>query len=472
MEAVDEIRIQLFLDEMKERKIELWQEKGKLKFRDYNGNMSPAVKERLKAEKENILAYFDMVEKAEKLPLTSLQYAYLLGEKEGYELGGCTAHYYLEYETKKVDKKRLEDALNRCILENDALRMKIMPSGYQYVQSQVRKLEISQSQGEKEWKRIRQERSRFGYKPGQWPMFHFMLTHLENKDILHIDFDCMVLDAASARMMIQNILRDYNKEEVTYPKFGFADYLKINAKKPIDEKAHEYWMGRCKTMPKAPNLPYCKPFSQVKNIRFQRMEHCFTHEETAGLYEFAKKNHVSLAAVICTCFAKTLYEQGGNYPLTLNLTLFSRELIHEEVKDILGEFTNIGFVSMEEEKESFLKQVQDIQIQFWKLLQYRSYDGTKILKELNKGHFTEAVMPVVFTSVLGEEGENEEIDGFREIYSLSRTPQVSLDHHVRENRGKVKISWDYIEELFNEKELRGVFDAYVNQIKQVAYTQY
>ncbi|MBQ7433957.1 MAG: hypothetical protein IJV50_10955 [Lachnospiraceae bacterium] len=467
MHVVDERKIQLLLDEMEQLKIELWKEEGKLKFRDYNGNLTPALKERLKVEKENILAYFDLVENAEKLPLTSLQYAYLLGEKEGYELGGCTAHYYLEYEAEHVDQKRLEEALNRSILENDALRMKIMPSGYQYVQSQVRRIEIEEFEGEEEWKRIRQERTTFGYKPGQWPMFHFMLTHLEDKDILHIDFDCMVLDASSARIMIQNVLRDYNGEEVSYPKFGFADYLKINAAKPVDEKAHDYWMKRCKTMPKAPNLPYKKPFSQVENIRFQRLEHYFTEEETTRLYETAKKNHVSLAAVICTCFAKTLYEQGGNTPLTLNLTLFSREMVHEEANDILGEFTNIGFVSMEEEKESFSKQVQNVQLQFWKLLQYRSYDGTKVLKELSRGRSTEAIMPVVFTCVLGEEGENEEIDGFKEVYSLSRTPQVSLDHHVRENKGKVKISWDYIEELFDEKELRGIFDAYVNQIKQV-----
>ena len=467
MQEVDEIKIQLLLDEMEQLKIELWQEEGKLKFRDYTGNLSPTIKERLKAEKENILAYFEMMETVEKLPLTSLQYAYLLGEKEGYELGGCTAHYYLEYEAEKVDKKRFEEVLNRSILENDALRVRIMPSGYQYVQKRVRKFEIAEFQGEEEWERIRRDRTAFGYKPGQWPMFNFVLTHLKDKDILHIDFDCMILDASSARIMIQNVLRDYNGEEVKYPQFSLANYLQIKAEKPMDEKAHEYWMSRCKTMPKAPNLPYRKPFSEVQNIKFERLEHYFTKEESTSLYEFAKKNHVSLSAVICTCFAKILYEQGGSSPLTLNLTLFSRELVHKEAKDILGEFTNIGFISMEEVKSSFLKQIQDVQLQLWKLLQYRNYDGTKILKELSKGGTTEAIMPVVFTCVLGEEGENEEIEGFKELYSLSRTPQVSLDHHVRENKGKIKISWDYIEELFEEKEIREIFGTYINQIKQV-----
>lgn len=467
MTAVDQIKVQQLLDEMEQLRIELWQEEGKLKFRDYNNNLNSSVKERLRAEKQNILEYFKIVEGAEKLPLTPLQYAYLLGEKEGYELGGCSAHYYLEYEAGRIDVKRLEAALNRSILENDALRMRIMPEGYQYVQDNVREIRIEEFYGEDKWQDIRRERTDFGYKPGQWPMFCFIVTHLEDRDILHIDFDCMVLDASSARLMIQNVLKDYNGEDISYPRFGFSDYLRISTEKPEDKKAREYWMNRCKTMPKAPNLPYKKPFSEVKNIRFNRFEYYFTEQETSGLYDFVKKNHVGLAAVICTCFAKTLYKCGGNSPLTLNLTLFSREAVHEEAKDILGEFTNIGFVSMQEEKESFIKQAQDVQIQLWKLLQYRNFDGTKVLKELGKDHTTQAIMPVVFTCVLGEEGENEEIDGFKELYSLSRTPQVALDHHVRENKGKVKISWDYIEELFDEKELRDIFESYVRSMKQV-----
>ena len=38
MQEVDEIKTQLLLDEMEQLKIELWQEEGKLKFRDYTGN--------------------------------------------------------------------------------------------------------------------------------------------------------------------------------------------------------------------------------------------------------------------------------------------------------------------------------------------------------------------------------------------------------------------------------------------------
>jgi len=468
MIAEDEIRVQELFYEMKRLSVELWLDDGKLKFRDYKGNLTAEYKNKLKADKENIIEYLRKMENVSRLPLTPLQYAYLLGEKQGYELGGCTAHYYLEYESDSIDVGKLEKVLNQSIKANDALRMRIMEAGWQYVQDNVSPVKIHEHQGESDWKRIRSERTSFGYSPEDWPMFNFEVTHLENRDILHIDFDCMILDAASARMMIQNILKAYNGENIKYSDFGFSDYLKLTAEQPQDEKAHEYWSKRCEIIPPAPALPYKKAFCEVKNIRFKRFEHFFTEEETARLYEFSKKNHASLASVICTCFAKTLYEKSGNVPLTLNLTLFSRQMIHKEANDILGEFTNIGLVSFEEEKTSFVKQVMDTQMQFWKLLQYRNYDGTKILKAISKGKNTSAVMPVVFTCVLGEQGENEEIKGFHEIYSLSRTPQVSLDHHVRENNGRLKISWDYIEELFSDDELRQWFNAYIQQIKSVA----
>ena len=471
MLAEDEIRIRELLCEMKRLRIELWLDGGKLKFRDHEGNLDAGLKAKLKAEKEHIITYLEMMEDVEKLPLTPLQYAYLLGEKDGYELGGCTAHYYLEYESDRIDADKLERVLNESIKANDALRMRIMESGWQYVQENVVHIGIKEYDGRSEWEHIRNERTKFGYKPEDWPMFNFAVTHLEEKDILHIDFDCMILDAASARMMIQNILRAYNGEEIKYPEFGFSDYLKLVSEQPQDEKAHQYWMKRCETLPSAPKLPYKKEFSEVKDIRFRRFEHFFTEEETSRLYDFSKKNHASLAAVVCTCFAKALYKKSGKQPLTLNLTLFSRQMIHKDANDILGEFTNIGLVSFEEEKADFAKQVMDVQMQFWKLLQYRNYDGTKILKAISKGKSTSAVMPVVFTCVLGEQGENEEIDGFREIYSLSRTPQVSLDHHVRENKGRLKISWDYIEELFAEDELKEWFDAYIGCIRKVSQLQ-
>ena len=55
-------------------------------------------------------------------------------------------------------------------------------------------------------------------------------------------------------------------------------------------------------------------------------------------------------------------------------------------------------------------------------------------------------MPVVFTCML--EGNVSKVTkkrySFKEEYAISQTPQVVLDHHVRDDLGYLKISWDYM----------------------------
>ena len=55
---------------------------------------------------------------------------------------------------------------------------------------------------------------------------------------------------------------------------------------------------------------------------------------------------------------------------------------------------------------------------------------------------------------------------FKEEYAISQTPQVVLDHHVRDDLGYLKISWDYIIDIFDKQYITDIFGAYVNNIKK------
>ena len=45
------------------------------------------------------------------------------------------------------------------------------------------------------------------------------------------------------------------------------------------------------------------------------------------------------------------------------------------------------------------------------------------------------------------------------------TPQVMIDHHVRDDLGFLKISWDYVRDLFEKKYINDVFERYVENIR-------
>jgi pyochelin synthetase len=102
--------------------------------------------------------------------------------------------------------------------------------------------------------------------------------------------------------------------------------------------------------------------------------------------------------------------------------------------------------------------------------------GVRVLRELGRrqGHVPSALMPVVFTSVLGLEGLGRGLNSsaFGEtVYTISQTPQVWLDHQVLEDRGALSTSWDAVEELFpgrpSRRHVRGLPRDYWKGLPQV-----
>src|SRR5205814_10608970 len=73
------------------------------------------------------------------------------------------------------------------------------------------------------------------------------------------------------------------------------------------------------------------------------------------------------------------------------------------------------------------------------------------------------VAPVMFA---GEVGGGELLGGrfrksFGEVgYAISQTPQVWLDHQLMEMDGGLYLNWDFVEGLFAEGVVEGMFEAY------------
>ena len=61
--------------------------------------------------------------------------------------------------------------------------------------------------------------------------------------------------------------------------------------------------------------------------------------------------------------------------VSINVTLFNRQLLHEDVNGILGEFTNNAVISYQEKTDSLLDAIRATQEQMWRLVQYRKFEG-------------------------------------------------------------------------------------------------
>lgn len=465
-----------YIHALEKEGITLSSNEGKIKYKCEKGALP---KEHLEIIKNNKQEIIDFLENAacDKVPLTSIQYAYLLGKEKSCELGGISSHYYIEYELEDINVEKLGTGINKLIDSCDALRMVIKKDGNMIFlrntdKYQVEQYELSENAcegAESARLKVRQIWQHKDYEVGTWPMFHFAVGKAADslhKDVLHISFDCMILDAFSAKLMVEKLFALYEDREITIPKLSFKEYM-TDIPKNNDEKALDYWKEQIETLPEYPHLQLKKQFNDVSVMDFKRIEHSFTKEETEKLYEKSKKKALTPASVICLLFMKTLSESSTNKDVAVNVTLFNRRTTKEwgnSVNEILGEFTNNAVIRYEDTADEIIASMKETQKQFWNLLRYRDFEGSKILGMISNGAIGKAVMPVVYTCMLGS-GASEEEFGFKEVYSLSQTPQVMIDHHVRDDLGYLKISWDYVQELFDKEYLEEIFEGYVGKIE-------
>lgn len=322
-----------FLEQLRENGIQIWGEGEKIRYRSKNRQLAPETLRILKMAKGQILDFFRMIEK-NVIPLTSIQTAYVVGQTAGCELGNINAHYYIEYTIESLDVERLEQMINLVISKNDALRLIVTHEGKASFLDNVPYYSVPvyslYDGNDREQKRL--ERSHHRYNYYKWPMFHFCVGKTSGKtSVLHVDFDCIILDAWSAKLLLNEIFSLYYGKDVKFPRISFMNYMRLKTDKG-DLEAEEYWKEKVKNMPSFPKLNYQKKFAEVQNVRFDRIECDFSFIETQRLYQKIKNYHFTPAAVISTIFMKTL----AQYSETPGLAFYLGEYIAEsEIEDYL-----------------------------------------------------------------------------------------------------------------------------------------
>lgn len=419
-----------FLEQLRENGIQIWGEGEKIRYRSKNRQLAPETLRILKMAKGQILDFFRMIEK-NVIPLTSIQTAYVVGQTAGCELGNINAHYYIEYTIESLDVERLEQMINLVISKNDALRLIVTHEGKASFLDNVPYYSVPvyslYDGNDREQKRL--ERSHHRYNYYKWPMFHFCVGKTSGKtSVLHVDFDCIILDAWSAKLLLNEIFSLYYGKDVKFPRISFMNYMRLKTDKG-DLEAEEYWKEKVKNMPSFPKLNYQKKFAEVQNVRFDRIECDFSFIETQRLYQKIKNYHFTPAAVISTIFMKTLAQYSETPGLSINVTLFNRQLLHEDVNGILGEFTNNAVISYQEKTDSLLDAIRATQEQMWRLVQYRKFEGSNILKMLSSGRAGKAIMPVVFTCMLEGNVSNGKID--RKGLAESIQKNIKVKHNAK-----------------------------------------
>ena len=440
----------------------------------------------------------DIENQNEPFGLTDLQQAYFVGRSGSFELGNVATFFLLEVEIYNLDMQRLNRALNQVIARHGMLRAIVHPDGQQqilkevpsYIIKEVDLIGESDSTKDQVLAQIHEEMSSQVLEADKWPLYDIRAIHTkEGVTRLHLGLDALAVDAWSTSIVFREWSELYHDENHSLATVDlcFRDYiqgLESVRKTSMYIKAQEYWDKRLTTLPPAPELPLVKNPASLAKPEFVHHSGTLEPEIWEQLKARAQKARVTPSVVIGTAYAEILAAWSKNRHFTLDLLFFNRLPMHEQVKDVVANFSSTILVEVDMRGPSkFEDRARSLQQQLASDLEHSIVSGVHVLRELSRsqGSGRTVSMPVVFASTInlqaqdadeGSFGLSQHLfnmgDGGRELHSSIRTPQVWLDHQVLEEKGSLVFNWDAVEELFPDGMVDDMFAAYSTLLRRLA----
>lgn len=458
------------------------------------GALTPDLQTRLKAARADLVALVAAAaapdaqaaltaapgERLEPFPLTDLQHSYLVGRGGAVELGGVSSHYYFEVEREGLDPERLSESWRKVVARHDMLRMTVLPDGRQQVVGELpgHRIAVTDLRGlaadlrEKELARTRAEMDH-QVLPGAGPLFDVRASVLgEGRVRLHISLDVLMLDGFSLFLIFDQWRRyyedpDWRPEPLTVSYRDYVLYEEAARSGRGYRDAETYWLDRVESLLPPPALPLAKQPGQVERTRFTRRHARLPRDRWLAVKQEAQRRGLTPSTVLLTAYAEVLRRWAAQPDFTVNLTLFNRPAVHPQINELVGDFTSVTLLEVRANAaDTFARKAEAVARQLLGDLDHAAYSGVKVLRERARrlGGGPGAAMPIVFTSALVLGGDQDVAEGIRffgdEVYAITQTPQVWLDHQVSEERGELVFNWDAVEELFPAGLLDDMFAAY------------
>ena len=385
-------------------------------------------------------------------------------------------------------------AWRRLIARHDMLRAIVLPDGQQQILEtvppyQIPVLDLRGADGpqrEAGLQRVRQAMSHQVLPSDRWPLFEVRATLLDGVVRFHVSFDFLIGDAWSWQVLMRELVRFYADPAAELPPLAvsYRDYVLALAdyeRTPGFARDLDYWRGRLADLPPAPELPLARSPASLGRPRFERHAGYLPRSAWSRLKERASRSGLTPSGVLLAAFSEVLAAWSKSPRFTINLTLFNRLPLHPQVNELIGDFTSLTLLAVDTSQAgSFEARARRTQAQLWEDLDHRTVSGVRVLRELARGQggAARAFMPVVFTSTLNvvNQGQQDGADGpdaeeepqSDGRYEISQTPQVWLDHQVREERGRLFYNWDVVADLFPPGLIEAMFVAYRELLGRLA----
>lgn len=413
--------------------------------------------------------------------LATLQHAYWLGREPDQPYGGVAPHFYAELDRDEaVDVDRLAEAVTALFARHDLLRMRVEADGRgrvlddsPYARLVVHDLRDDPDVGSS-LARLRDDYTHRMMDISAGQVLEVGLSLLPRGSRLHWDLDMVAADAFSMRVLLEDLRRLYVEGPHTpLPPIGlsYPDYLATRAAADPREResARAWWQERLDELPGTPALPVRRGPLDPGVARSRRLHHFVDQQRSLALTRAAQQRGTTLTAVLAAAFSESIGAWCSESRFLLNLPLFQREPIAEDVQYLVGDFSGSVLVPVDLSRPMpLVERAEQVGAALREAIGHSAYSGVEVLRDLGRRAETTTLASVVYTSALGlgDVYSAAVQDAFgRPVWIMSQGPQVWLDAQVTELDGGVLLNWDVRDDILAEGVADAAFEAYRNIVE-------
>lgn len=414
-------------------------------------------------------------------PLTEQQQAYLFGRSKYAAGGNGSCQLYQEIDAADLDVRRLERTWNRLVRVHPMLAVIIRTDGVQQQMDNPPEYDVksadltntSEAAIEIALRRTRQQMLEQVFDLSVWPYFDLRVSLLPGgRARIHFSIDMLIADGYSIHLLLAQLLAGYEQPEIQPQPSSvlFRDYvlsLQAYKKTASYSKSSVYWEAKFTGLPPGPQLPL-----KAGSFSGGHQEHEQFHGVLpfwTTLKEHAGKRGLEPGMVLLGAFARVLAAWLEHKPFTLAIPCWDRLPLHRDIHETVGDFTAMSWVPFGVEAGRFEENVQQYGQTLSTDLSHMAARGLKALRKaaMRRGRTEGPLYPVVFTNLMAQDSFRWP-ERFNKLDTITKTPQVHLDHISEERSGKLYYQWDVLKGIYPEGMINEMFAGYCRVLEALA----
>lgn len=448
--------IAALLEEVRAADAVLWLDGDALRYRCAGTALPQALKARLMARRDDVVAHLKRDQATTAHPLSTLQQAYWLGEQSAFRFA-APALVHLVYRADDIDDGRLAGALAAVMRAHPPLRCRISAEGLpEPLADAMPPLTVIEGAPDRAPDACEAITAAAVLPPMEvGPLFAVAVVRGNGVTALHCVLRLIAFDAPAVGVFLADLAAAYADPQAlddgARPAYaGLAWPLQKREGDPERRaRARAFWQARAATLPPPPHLPVNA--SAPAGV-FRRCHGRLAPTPWQALCRRAAEARLSINAVLACVYADVLrrWSETARFSLTV---MVSGRLMAPETAGRIGNYAGTLMLDCGADGGAFAARAAAVQEALALAMAHAEFDGVDALRALRAGQPEQAAMPLapyVFSTQVGTPAPPPLPPALRlhPAASAMSTPQVWLDHQVYEVEGTLAFNFDHVDGVF------------------------